>query len=188
MLAMLQRASKGAAWSSQWSAVLSLCLLLWTAQAQSTADDDCVDTINYIARRESLVTDTSFQRTYVLCPGTDFEVGTLDYDANVEDGQPMLPLRANMKIQCGADGSRSNECNIRGGDVQVDGTDHFGLGKRPLNDIRLEGITFYNSTKYPAWMNMPGNVHFHDCEFRVGHFSRYCTLSTGCFSHDSFFH
>lgn len=135
--------------------------------AQSTSAGDCVDTINAIALRESLVLDTSFPRLYTLCPGTDFEIGYLDFNHRVKDGQPMLPLKSNMKIQCGADGSRLNGCHVRGGDVQVDGTDRYGLAPREIYDVVLQGITFYNSSKYMVELNMPGEVQFQDCEFRV---------------------
>jgi len=129
--------------------------------------DGCVDTLNAIALRESIVTDTSFPRTYVLCPDLDYPVGFLDFNRLVQNGQPMIPLRSNLKIQCGQDGSRENSCRIKGGDVHVDGTDHYGVGKRTLENVVLEGLTFVNSSKYMASLNQPGEVHFVDCEFRV---------------------
>ena len=127
----------------------------------------CVNDIGTIAQRESLVTDTSFPRSYTLCPNTDFEIGYLDFNNRVTSGQPMLPLQSNMRVQCGDDGSRSNGCRIRGGSVQVDGTDYFEFGPRLIKDVVLEGITFFNTSMHSAWLNQPGDIVFRDCEFRV---------------------
>ena len=129
-----------------------------------------METINEIALRETLVLDTSFQRTYKLCPLKSYPIGTLNFDYEVEFGQKMLPLKANMKIQCGEDGKRSNGCFILGGDVQVDGTDLFGAGRGSLDNVVFEGITFLDVQKYTIWLNRPGRVEFNDCEFRVRSF------------------
>ncbi len=83
----------------------------------------------------------------------------------------MLPLRPNMKIQCGADGKKENNCLITGGDIQVDGTSRFGIGADvPLDNIDFQGITFQGSSQYSVWLTRPGSVTFTDCVFRVSSF------------------
>ncbi|GAX09949.1 hypothetical protein FisN_11Lh063 [Fistulifera solaris] len=135
------------------------------ASAQSTGA--CVETINDIALRESLVTDTSLLRTYTLCSQITHQIGTLDVNYDLVDGQGMLPLRPNMKIQCGVDGKKENNCLITGGDVQVDGTSRFGIGSDvPLDNIEFQGITFQSSSQYSVWLTRPGSVTFTDCVFR----------------------
>jgi hypothetical protein len=139
------------------------------ASAQSTGA--CVETINDIALRESLVTDTSLLRTYTLCSQITHQIGTLDLNYDLVDGQVMLPLRPNMKIQCGADGKKENNCLITGGDIQVDGTSRFGIGADvPLDNIDFQGITFQGSSQYSVWLTRPGSVTFTDCVFRVSSF------------------
>jgi hypothetical protein len=139
------------------------------ASAQSTGA--CVETINDIALRESLVTDTSLLRTYTLCSQITHTIGTLDLNYDLVDGQVMLPLRPNMKIQCGVDGKKENNCLITGGDIQVDGTSRFGIGADvPLDNIEFQGITFQSSSQYSVWLTRPGSVTFTDCVFRVSSF------------------
>lgn len=131
----------------------------------------CLETINDIALRESLVTDTSLLRTYILCSQISHQIGTLDFDYALEGGQAMLPLRPNMKIQCGIDGSRENNCVIKEGDVQVDGTSRFGLSEdTTLDNIEFQGLTFQNSSQYNIWLTRPGSVKFTDCVFSVSFF------------------
>jgi hypothetical protein len=122
---------------------------------------DCYGNMNTIALREALL---SF--TYTLCSGF-YSIGTLDYNNELTGGQDMLPLRPNLHIKCGADGSRGNLCFINGGDVQVDGTNLFNVPGGTVSNVVLEGLTFSGSTKHVAWINKPGDILFKDCEFRV---------------------
>jgi hypothetical protein len=150
--------------SPRWGFCLSFFLMTHQAHSQTTG---CTRTINDIALRESLVTNTSFTRTYVLCPNKTYTIGNLHFDNTIIGGQKMIPLQANMKIQCGDSGSRSEKCLVTGGDLQVDGTTLYTAGKGPLDNVILQGITFSNASRYNVWITRPGSVQFDDCEFRV---------------------
>ena len=96
------------------------------------------------------------------------QIGTLDVNYDLVNGQVMLPLRPNMKIQCGNDGKKENNCVITGGDIQVDGTSRFGISEdATLDNVEIQGVTFHNSSQYSVWLTRPGTVKFTDCEFRV---------------------
>jgi hypothetical protein len=143
--------------------VYRLFLLLAVAYAQTS----CLTSLNSLSLREAVV-NVSESREYHLCPNTEYFVGTLDYDYNVVNGQEMLPLRKNLHVKCGTDGSRDNECVIVGGGVQVDGTHLFGVKEDVLENVTIEGITFEGAEKHMAWITRPGKVTFRDCVFRSG--------------------
>lgn len=144
--------------------VLAGTLLLPVILAQNTS---CLTTINSLALLESKIQNTSTQRTYTLCPLTEFDIGFLDFSYELYDGQAIIPLRPNLLIKCGDDGSRENRCTIRGGDVQVDGTHLLGISATSLENVRVQGLTFENATRHAVWVTKAGNVSFEDCEFRV---------------------
>lgn len=150
--------------------MLVLTMKVWVGLAllsSAMAQDACFTAINTLALRESGITDTSSTRTYTLCANNEFSVGTLDFDYNIENGQEMIPLRPNLYIKCGDDGSRENNCIVKGGEVLVDGTDHFGVWDDTLDNVVIEGITFEDVGRHVAWFNKKGTVTFRDCEFRV---------------------
>jgi hypothetical protein len=132
---------------------------------------DCYQNLNTITLREGLQTASNLLelRTYTLCPGTTYSIGTLDNDNELVamSGQDMLPLRSNLHIKCGDTGSRGNDCIINGGDVQVDGTDFYTIPGGTVENVTLEGLTFTGSMKHMVWINKRGNVLFKDCVFRV---------------------
>lgn len=144
-----------------WLAVLCL-LSLPVAHGQV-----CLTSINTMSVREALAFDTSLRRTYNLCPFTTYNVGTLNYDYELIEGQDMIPLRPNIHVKCGDNGSHEDSCRIVGGDVQVDGTSFFGLDHDSLDNVILEGLTFVGVSRHNVWINKPGDVHFINCVFEV---------------------
>jgi len=134
----------------------------WAVQAQ------CVSNTWTIFNRESAVTDTSVQRSYTLCPNTNFSLGTYDYSYQIirGTGTPMIPLRPNMSIKCGTDGSIHNNCIIKGGPVHLDGTNHFGFVNGTVENVVIQGVTFENAQRYMVWINKDGSVTFEECVFR----------------------
>ena len=146
--------------------------LLAVAVELVAGQDACLTSLNSLALREANVATTQVERTYTLCAGTEFVVGTLDYDRQIQDGQEMIPLRPNLRIKCGDTGSRSERCLVKGGDVHVDGTRYFGLSSSqnndlPLSNVVVEGVTFQGAAMHAAWLSRPGNVTFRDCVFAV---------------------
>lgn len=128
----------------------------------------CMLTLNAITVAESLVGEnTNETRVYTLCPNTIYNVGFLNFDREFFRGQSPLPLRPNMLIRCGENGSRENGCIINGGDLQVDGTSKFGVSDESIQNVIIRGLTFRNASMHNAWLQKPGDVQFQDCLFTV---------------------
>jgi len=116
----------------------------------------------YMAERTLRPSETSLQqRLYVLCPNTVFETGMLDVrgpepyvtviGGSGSSQHPILP-RANMTIQCGSDGKRSNNCTVTGMEGLLGVNDLFAqLGNATtapelidydITGFHLKGVTF----------------------------------------------
>mmetsp|Transcript_14595 Transcript_14595/g.35493 ORF Transcript_14595/g.35493 Transcript_14595/m.35493 type:complete len:421 (+) Transcript_14595:515-1777(+) len=131
----------------------------------------CIDDINEIYQREALVTDPSFFRQYVICPNAIYEFATYDPVGNqIEPPNanvvPPIPLRSNMNIRCGDQGSRENLCWFVGGDVQIDGTATRGITDGSIENVSIEGFVFIGSRVHGLWATKPGSITFRDCEWR----------------------
>ena len=138
----------------------------------------CIDDINEIYQREALVTDPSFFRQYVICPNAIYEFATYDPVGNqieppTANVVPPIPLRSNMNIRCGDQGSRENLCWFVGGDVQIDGTATRGIMDDSIENVSIEGFVFIGSRVHGLWATKPGSITFRDCEWRVSSTSYY---------------
>jgi hypothetical protein len=132
----------------------------------------CMTTLNELAALEAIVTDyeaASVPRIYVLCPNTRFIVGRFDYSGRLVDGQDPLLLRPNMRVQCGDDGRRQNQCLLTTGDVLVDGTRKVAGASTTTTfetaPIVLQGLTFQDPGRHFVKLTQPWTVHLIDCEF-----------------------
>jgi len=108
-------------------------------------------------------------REYTMCPNTLSIIGELDYSNKLISGtgSPAIPLRSNLHLKCGESGDRENNCVIRGGDVQIDGTNYFGLGKdESIENVIIEGFIFEQATRYSVWATRRGDITFIDCEWK----------------------
>lgn len=146
--------------------VLCVVLLPSSIFAQS-----CIDDFQDIYRKESFVTDTSFPRLYIVCPRHIYRIGYLDFDGNlikpaVGSVLPPLPLRPNMTIRCGDQGTRDNLCWLKGGDLHMDGTKILGIEDETLDNVNIEGFTFLEARDHSLLASKPGSITFRDCEFR----------------------
>lgn len=145
-----------------------LCALLLPSLAVSQS---CIDDFEQIYQKESFVMDTSFPRLYIVCPRHIYRMGNLDFDGNlikpiVGSVLPPLPLRPNMTIRCGDQGTRDNMCWLRGGDLHMDGTKVLGIKDETLENVKIEGFTFLEAREHSLLANKPGSITFRDCEFR----------------------
>ena len=146
--------------------VTFLCLLI-SVQGQS-----CFDDFADILEREALVTDTTFLRTYVVCPRRIYEIATLDFNGNIKEPPgsgvlPPLPIRPNMTIRCGDLGSRDDLCWLAGGDLHMDATAIRGITDETVENVKIEGFVFIGARKHSLWAMKPGSITFKDCEWRV---------------------
>jgi hypothetical protein len=162
------------------SSLLALCLttshatnILSTRRLQQATviSSACIQDFQEIYDIESTISDTSVNRTYIICPNKLYDVGYLDSTFQnlrpKQSGGPPLPLRSNTKIQCGDNGSRENLCYITGGDLQVDGTSIRGMTDEAMENVQIQGFVFINANKYSFWATKRGSVTFRDCEWRV---------------------
>jgi hypothetical protein len=153
---------------------LGQCLLLWLLQLHNVygqTASNCIASLNDLEALEVQVTDFSVVREYILCPATTFTVAVQDYYGAIQysTGSEMIRLRPNLHLQCGSTGSRSDNCVISGGSVQMDGTS-FGASNGTqvsLSNVVITGLTFTNVLKYNVWIDQPGTVSFRDCVFQV---------------------
>lgn len=98
-------------------------------------------------------------------------MGHLDFNGNVIESDtgsvvPPIPLRANMTIRCGDQGSRDNLCWFTGGDLHMDGTAILGIGDETIENVSIEGFVFIGARQHSLWATKPGSITFKDCEFR----------------------
>jgi hypothetical protein len=150
-----------------------LCVFLFIQPSSYyVVAQSCYDDFNDIYDREALVTDTTFPRTYVICPRRIYEIATLDINGDVKEPSgsgvlPPLPIRPNMTIRCGDLGSRDDMCWISGGDLQIDATSIRGIADPTVENVKIQGFIFVGAQKHSLWSTKPGSITFHDCEWRV---------------------
>jgi hypothetical protein len=132
-----------------------------------TASGQCLTSIASVELRDRY-TDTSVERTYIMCPDTVYMVG--DFIAGnippFSGGDAFFQPRPNVRIICGEDGSSANNCTIIGGTVHVAASTIVSMTESPTNVV-FQGLTFADTSRYSFWGNMPGDITFNDCIFKV---------------------
>jgi hypothetical protein len=149
---------------------LAICFIASGVRGQTTTAG-CLYTMEQLITEEEAVTDYSVTREYVFCEGRSFVIGSVDINnqfVEVTDTHRFFPVRPNMHVRCGETGARENSCILLGGDVQVDGTNFFGVGNNlDLTNVVFEGFTFAGASKYSVYATKPGDITFIDCEWKV---------------------
>lgn len=132
----------------------------------------CLTSIASVELRDQY-SDTSEPRTYIMCPNTVYEVGTF-VAGNIPPftgGDAFFQPRPNVHIQCGDDGSSANNCTVIGGTLHVSASTIAGMTEPPTN-VTFTGLTFADTNRYSFWGNMPGDITFEDCIFKVSQLSQ----------------
>ena len=148
--------------------LLLLCGIVAEVRGQTTPG--CLFTMEQILFKEEAVTDFSDEREYVVCEGRTWQLGSIDINNEVVtgSGSRSFPLRPNVHFKCGGTGDRENNCLILGGDLQVDGTNFFGVGDdTDVENVVFEGFTFAQANRYSVWATKKGDITFVDCEWKV---------------------
>lgn len=155
------------------TAVLVAAILVPTACGQ------CLTTIAAVKLRDQY-TDTSLPRTYNLCPNTVYQVGTFVAGdiPPFSGGDAFFTPRPNVQVLCGDDGSSANNCTIIGGTVHVAASTIVGMTEPPTNVV-FSGLTFAETNRYSFWGNMPGDITFNDCIFKVSQFNQCSDQKSG---------
>lgn len=128
----------------------------------------CVTYLDDIYFSEWDVLDSSVPRTYLLCPGTKFRVGSRhdDFGTPIGGSYPIILGRSNIRVLCGADGSITNNCSVENGVVQVAHFDEFKTGGVPIVNALVSGISFEGASAINALVSGSGDVRFQDCVFK----------------------
>jgi len=92
--------------------LVSACLSASGKAVGSGSGVKCIGSLDFIRSFEELVEDESVLRTYVLCPNEFYELAEVLHEgmAFSEGQSPLLISKSNVQIQCGEDGSSSNNC------------------------------------------------------------------------------
>lgn len=99
------------------------CISVW---------DDLVNTIRTANEAER-------GATIIICPSTEFVLSPGEGDDEDKATQPVMISTSGIKIMCGQDGLRDNDCTITGG------YDHFVLGGTQIS-VEFSGLTMKAST------------------------------------------
>jgi len=133
----------------------------------SVQRDDCFQDLGAIQALERGVQDTSITRRYVLCPGTTFDLGVWTDEGKIQDGQPFIALRPNVIYQCGSDGSRMNDCILKGGDFGLASYDGVYDGiHETVEGVEIQGLTFESQNLFSVLLKSAGDIKFTSCAFK----------------------
>jgi hypothetical protein len=137
-----------------------------------TMRGDCFSDLRDIQMMERGVEDTSVARLYILCPGRTYQMGVWTEEGEIKDGQPFLALRPNVIYQCGQDGSRTDNCVLKGGD--------FGLASyyemiegisETVPGVEVRGLTFESQNLFSVLLKSAGDITFIGCAFKVSFYA-----------------
>ena len=143
--------------------------------------ESCFDDLTDIYVLERDLDEASILRKYVLCPGTKFNIGIVDDDGVISEGQHTIQLRPNVIYQCGEDGKRSNGCIVEGGDFGL--TSFYGVYNdiyETVENVVIKGLTFQSQQLFSVVLEAAGDISFLDCAFFV---SGYTVISRLVSSH-----
>jgi hypothetical protein len=117
---------------------------------------------------EKALEDPSENRRYILCSDTTYHLGELREDGQIINGDAFLMLRPNVMYQCGENGSRDDNCILKGGDFGL--ISLYGVYEdiyETVHNVRIIGITFESQKLFGAVMEAAGDIQFINCAFKV---------------------
>jgi hypothetical protein len=130
--------------------------------------DDCFADLGEIHEMEKNVEDTSVKRKYILCPHKTHSMGIWSEEGEIKDGEPFLALRPNVIYQCGEDGSRMNNCVLKGGDFGL--ASYYGVLPgiyETVPGVEIRGLTFESQNMFSVLLQAAGDITFIGCAFKV---------------------
>jgi hypothetical protein len=137
--------------------------------------EGCFDDLTDIYALERDLENPTILRKYVLCPDTKFQIGIVNDDGEIGEGQHTIQLRPNVIYQCGEDGKRSNGCIVEGGDFGL--TSFYGVYNdiyETVENVMIKGLTFQSQQLFSVVLEAAGDISFLDCAFFV---SGYAVIS-----------
>jgi len=103
-------------------------------------------------------------RTYILCPNTVFQIGTVTI-GGVEGGDFPLTFRSNTIVQCGEDGAVENNCILTGGNHLIE----FSAGNIFdffAENVIVRGLILENAISNAIIIGRKGDLLLEDCIIR----------------------
>ena len=129
----------------------------------SSPNTTCIQDLSIIFEEEMEVSQIDQVRTYKLCPGRRYNIGTISSTGYVMP--PLQIFHPNIHIICGDDGKLSNDCVLEGGQYHIF---IYNVGEN-LTNIRFSGLTFENAKDYnvyAAGQSDDDGIVFHNCAFK----------------------
>ena len=119
-----------------------VCLLV---QYIASADDSTYCYNSTLAILMAQLTQGS--KDFILCPNTTIDIGVpanQDFTEFTNGDLPLAILGDGVTVQCGYDGSSTNNCVLNGGFVQLVSIPNnpFLPTKITSNDLKVQGLTF----------------------------------------------
>lgn len=133
----------------------------WFVRGFVFADDTCFNSTTPLFDFLATTADGAQDITVVLCPKTTFDVGDLG-DTGADNGQMPLIAFPRTTYLCGEDGASTNNCVLRGGEIQFWNPPGAAIG-----EISVRGVTFENSTFVAILLQGSGTIDFIDCIIQV---------------------
>jgi hypothetical protein len=94
-------------------------------------------------------------------------MGVWTEDEEIKDGEPFLALRPNVVYQCGNDGSRMNNCILKGGDFGL--ASYYGVFEgiyETVPGVEIVGLTFESQNLFSVLLQAAGDITFVGCAFK----------------------
>jgi hypothetical protein len=150
--------------------LLPLLLVCFSKKAESSCysnTNDILATLRSASAQEA--------KEFVLCPATEFTIGSLasnaavadgHYENDYVDGTAPLMARSNTHYKCGESGSSANGCVLKGGNVQFwshEDTFH----EDEATSVVVQGITFEDAQFVALLLENAGSITFIDCIIQV---------------------
>ena len=121
------------------------CLLAQYIASAATPNNDSTDCYN--STLSILMAQTQGSKDFILCPNTTIDMGVPanpQFTDFIDGDFPLVILGDGVTVQCGPDGSSTNNCVLNGGFIQLVSIPNNPLfpGKITSNDLKVQGLTF----------------------------------------------
>lgn len=154
------------------------CLAPWSTNVCGAKDYNltslgpafpCETSLNDIFQNEKSLEDSSYVRTYILCPGKTYSIGSLDATTanSLDTSVPLVFGRTNIHVVCGVDGKSSNNCVLEGGSTQLQVMNAFEGALASVDNSLVQGVTFTQGLDINIVIDAPCTLVIKKCIFTV---------------------
>jgi len=108
----------------------------------------------------------SKEHTYVVCPGSVFDMDAYAASTASESSLPVAitPMLPSTTVKCGESGSSENSCSILGGEHHI-----IVSGVDSVLNVVFRGFTFSNNRQISiaGWADQFSSMTFVDCHWKM---------------------